>query len=98
DQEDFVSMGMTTAIKTRQIIENSWTIVAIELMAAAQALDFRSPVRPSPASQAAYEEIRKVVPKLEEDRPLHPDINNLTRAIRENRVLDAVERVVGKLR
>ncbi len=48
DQEDFVSMGMTTAIKTRQIIENCWQVIAIELMAAAQAFDFRAPVRPAP--------------------------------------------------
>src|SRR5512136_178613 len=47
DQEVFVSMGMTTAIKARQILENSWTVVAIELMAAAQAFDFRAPARPS---------------------------------------------------
>ncbi len=55
DQEDFVSMGMTSAIKTRQIIENAWAVLAIELMAAAQAFDLRAPVKPSPASQAAYE-------------------------------------------
>jgi histidine ammonia-lyase len=97
DQEDFVSMGMTTAIKTRQIIENSWTVVAIELMAAAQAFDFRAPTKPSKASQAAYEVIRKHVERLEDDRPLFDDINNLTRVVRDNEVLDAVEGVVGKL-
>ena len=43
DQEDFVSMSMTTAIKTRQILENAWHVVAIELMAAAQAFDLRAP-------------------------------------------------------
>ena len=97
DQEDFVSMGMTTAIKTRQIIENAWYVVAIELMAAAQAFDLRSPVRPSPASQAAYEVIRTHVRKLEEDRPLHEDINTLARVAREGAILQAAERVVGKL-
>src|SRR5215472_13968389 len=66
DQEDFVSMGMTTAIKTRQIIENSWYITAIELMAAAQAFDFLAPRKPSAASQAAYEAIRHHVPRLDE--------------------------------
>jgi histidine ammonia-lyase len=98
DQEDFVSMGMTTAIKTRQIIENSWTVVAIELMAAAQAFEFRAPAKPSKASQAAYEVIRKHVEKLEDDRPLFDDINNLTRVVRDNEVLGAVEGVVGKLK
>lgn len=98
DQEDFVSMGMTTAIKTRQIIENSWTIVAIELMAVAQAFDLRAPVKPSKGSQAAYEVVRKYVKKLEEDRPLFDDINNLTKVARDNEILDATENVVGKLK
>jgi histidine ammonia-lyase len=97
DQEDFVSMGMTTAIKTRQIIENAWYVVAIELMAAAQAFDLRYPVRPSPASQAAYDVIRTHVKKLEEDRPLHEEINCLAKVAKEGAILRAVETVVGKL-
>ena len=97
DQEDFVSMGMTTAIKTRQIIENSWYITAIELMAAAQAFDFLAPIKPSPACQAAYEVVRKHVKRLDEDRPLNDDINTLTKVTKEGQILDAVEKVVGKL-
>ena len=97
DQEDFVSMGMTTAIKTRQIIENAWTIVAIELMAAAQAFDLRAPVRPSPASQAAYDVIRQQVDKLVEDRPLHGDINHLARMAKAGKILEAAEEIAGKL-
>ncbi len=97
DQEDFVSMGMTTAIKTRQIIENAWTVVAIELMAAAQAFDLRAPVRPSPASQAAYDVIRHQVKKLDEDRPLHEDINALTRMAKAGTILQAAEEVAGPL-
>ena len=98
DQEDFVSMGMTTAIKTRQIIENAWYVVAIELMAAAQAFEFRVPVKPSAASQAAYEVVRQHVKKLEEDRALHDDINTLTRVAQEGKILEAVEAVTGKLK
>jgi histidine ammonia-lyase len=97
DQEDFVSMGTTTAIKTRQIIENCWQVIAIELMAAAQAFDFRAPVQPAPATQAAFDVIREHVTKLEEDRPLHDDINMLARIAKEGQILDAVEQVVGKL-
>jgi histidine ammonia-lyase len=97
DQEDFVSMSMTTAIKTRQIIENAWSVAAIELMAAAQAFDLRAPVRPSRASQAAYDIIRQHVDKLTEDRPLHEDINRLTQAARSGEILQAVEAVVGQL-
>jgi histidine ammonia-lyase len=98
DQEDFVSMGMTTAIKTRQIIENSWYIVAIELMAAAQAFEFRAPVKPSKGCQAAFDVIRKHVKKLEDDRPLFNDINNLTKVAKSGEFLEAVEAVVGKLK
>ncbi len=97
DQEDFVSMGMTTAIKTRQIIENAWSILAIELMAAAQAFDLRAPVRPSPATQAAYDVIRQQVKTLDEDRPLHQDINNLSRLAKSGAILQAAEEVAGKL-
>ena len=97
DQEDFVSMGMTTAIKTRQIIDNAWYIVAIELMAAAQAFDMRYPVRPSPAAQAVYEEIRAHVKRLDEDRPLHEDINTLARVARDGAILAAAEKIVGGL-
>jgi histidine ammonia-lyase len=98
DQEDFVSMGMTTAIKTRQIIGNAWYVVAIELMAAAQAFDFRAPVKPAPATQAAYEAVRKHVKKLEEDRALFDDINVLAKAARDGEVLDAAKSVVAELK
>jgi len=98
DQEDFVSMGMTTAIKTRQIVENAWYVVAIELMAAAQAFDFRAPVKPSRASQAAYDVVRQHVKKLEDDRPLHDDINRLTAVAKEGKILQAVEAVAGGLK
>jgi histidine ammonia-lyase len=97
DQEDFVSMGMTTAIKTRQIIENAWYIVAIELMAAAQGFDFRAPVKASPACRAAYEVVREHVKTLEEDRPLHEDINTLARIAKEGKILEAAEALAGKL-
>jgi histidine ammonia-lyase len=97
DQEDFVSMGMTTAIKTRQIIENAWFVVAIELMAAAQAFDFRFPVKPAPATQAAYEVIRSHVKRLEDDRPLFDDINRLTSVAKDGTILEAVKQVAGEL-
>jgi histidine ammonia-lyase len=94
DQEDFVSMGMTTAIKTRQIIENAWYVAAIELMAAAQAFDFRAPVKPA-AATAAYEVVRAHVKKLEEDRPIHEDINTLARIAKEGKILEAAQAVLG---
>jgi histidine ammonia-lyase len=98
DQEDFVSMGMTTAIKTKQIIDNAQAVVAIELMAGAQAVDFRAPVKPSLGVSAAYDVIRKHVAHLEEDRPLFDDINNLSAVVKSCEVLDAVEKAVGDLK
>jgi len=98
DQEDFVSMGMTTAQKTRQIIDNAQAVLAIELLAGAQAVDIRKPVKPSKGVQAAYEVVRKHVAFLEEDRPLFDDINRLTAAVKAGEVLDAVEAAVGTLK
>ncbi len=97
DQEDFVSMGMTTALKTKQIIDNSQAIIAIEMMAAAQALDFRRPLRASPGVEAAYEVIRKYVAFLDEDRPLFDDINRLKEVVASGEIIEAVERAVGEL-
>jgi histidine ammonia-lyase len=98
DQEDFVSMGMTTAQKTRQIIDNAQAVLAIELMAGAQALDFRKPLKPSRGVQAAYDVVRKHVARLEEDRPLYDDINRLKDVVQSGEVLDAVEAAVGQLK
>jgi histidine ammonia-lyase len=97
DQEDFVSMGMTTALKTRQILDNADAVVAIELMAGAQALDFKKPLKPGRGVKAAYDVVRKYVEFLEEDRPLFDDINNLTAVVRSGEVLEKVESAVGKL-
>ena len=97
DQEDFVSMGMTTALKTRQILDNAQAVLAIELMAGAQAIDFRRPVKPGPAMQAAYEVVRKHVARLEEDRPLYDDINRLKEVVASGEILEAVEKAVGPL-
>jgi len=97
DQEDFVSMGMTTALKTRQIIDNAQAVLAIELMAGAQAVDFRRPVKPGKGTQAAYDVIRRHVARLEEDRPIYDDINRLKEVVASGEILDAVEKAVGTL-
>ncbi len=98
DQEDFVSMGMTSAIKARDIINNANGVLAIEFLNAAQAADFRKPVKLSPGSQAAYDVIRKYVDFLDEDRPLYDDINKLNEVVRSGEILGAVEKVVGELK
>ncbi len=97
DQEDFVSMGMTTALKTRQILDNAQAVLAIELLAGAQAVDFRAPVKPSPAVAAAHAVIRKHVASLEADRPLYGDLNRLKEVVQSGEILAAVEAVTGPL-
>jgi len=96
DQEDFVSMGMNGALKTRQILENAGTVVGIELIAAAQALDFRD-FTAGRGVRAAREAVRCVVAHLEEDRPLFKDHNAMAAAVARGDVLEAVEREVGPL-
>ncbi len=98
DQEDFVSMGMTTALKTQQIIDNAQAVLAVELMAGAQAVDFRKPIRPGKGVQAAACIIRKYVDHLEEDRPLYDDINKLKEVVESGEILEAVEKAIGPLK
>ena len=81
-KEDHVSMGMTGAIKLRQIVEHVERIVAIELMCAAQALEFRRPLRSSPPLERVHNTVRLVVPRLEQDRVLATDIDALAAAVR----------------
>jgi len=97
DQEDFVSMGMTTALKTQQIIDNAQAVLAVELMAGAQAVDFRKPIKPGKGVQAAARIIRKYVDHLEEDRPLYNDINKLKEVVESGEILEAVEKAAGPL-
>jgi len=98
DQEDFVSMANTTAMKTKEIVKNSAAIFAIELMAGAQALDFRKPLKPGKGTQAAYDVVRRYVKHLDEDRPLYTDIINLSKVVQSGEILEAAEKAVGKLR
>jgi histidine ammonia-lyase len=96
DQEDFVSMGMNTAIKNGQIIDNAYGILGIELMAAAQAMDFRD-FKKGKGTSAAHAVIRKHVEFLDIDRPLYPDHTAMQELVRSCEILDAVESAVGSL-
>ncbi len=96
DQEDFVSMGMNTAIKNFQILDNAYGIIGIEFMAAAQALDFRE-YNFGTGVTKAKEVIRKYVDFLEIDRPLYPDHTEMKRLVKSCEILEEVENTVGKL-
>ena len=96
DQEDFVSMGMTTTQKTSQIIENCFGVLAIEMIAAAQALDIRNAM-PGPGVHAAHQVIRKYINHLDEDRPLFPDNDARGKLLMSGELLEAVENAGGTL-
>ena len=96
DQEDFVSMGMNTALKNGQILDNAYGIVGIEFMAAAQALDFRE-FKHGRGVEVAREVIRKHVKHLDEDRPLYPDHNTMKALVESCEILETVEAEVGSL-
>jgi histidine ammonia-lyase len=98
DQEDFVSMGMNTAIKNFQILDNAYGILGIEFMAAAQALDFRKKeYNFGRGVQKAWETIRKHVEFLEVDRPLYHDHTTMKNLVKSCEILEAVEEEVGSL-
>ena len=84
-KEDHVSMGMTGALKLRQIVEHAECVVGIELMCAAQALEFRRPLKAGKEVERAYTVVREVVPKLERDRVLAPDIEAVAKAVQDGR-------------
>ncbi len=96
DQEDFVSMGMNTAIKNFQILDNAYGILGIEFMAAAQALDFRE-YHFGTGVKKAKEVIRKYVDFLDIDRPLYPDHNTMKALVKSCEILEEVEKTVGSL-
>ncbi|HEY7849888.1 MAG TPA: histidine ammonia-lyase [Ktedonobacterales bacterium] len=87
--EDFVSMGATSALKLRQALDLAYRVIAIELLLAAQGLDFRAPLRPGRGVAAAHAAVRAIVPTLGDDRPPSPDIEALAQALREG-LLDAL--------
>ena len=96
DQEDFVSMGMNTAIKNVQILDNAYGILGIEFMAAAQALDFRDYTFGTGVAKSK-EIIRKYVDFLDVDRPLYPDHIKMKELVKSCEILEETEKVVGSL-
>jgi len=96
DQEDFVSMGMNTAIKNFQIMDNANGIIGIELMAAAQALDFRDYAFGAGVKKAK-EVIRKYVDFLDVDRPLYPDHTKMKELVKSCEILEEIENLIGSL-
>ncbi|HXV61192.1 MAG TPA: histidine ammonia-lyase [Vicinamibacteria bacterium] len=95
NQEDHVSMGVTAARKTNEVASNLANILAIELLAAAQALDLRRPLTTSPALEAVHARLREKVPHYDRDRPHHPDVREATRLVESGAIVEAASSHVG---
>ncbi len=93
NQEDHVSMGMISSIKGRKIIENSIYVTAIEYLVAAQALEFRK-YRLGEGTDMAYRKIREIVPPLDVDRPLNPDIEKIALLVKKGEIVETVKKKI----
>lgn len=98
NQEDHVSMGTTAARKARKILANAQWVLAIELLCAAQAVEFVDGRGLAAGTRAAYKAVRERVAVLNKDRVLAPDIEELARLVRSEELVSAVELEVGVLR
>jgi histidine ammonia-lyase len=96
-QEDHVSMGARSAVKCYQVLENAETVLAIEQLCAAQALDFRAPLRPGAGPCAALAEVRRIIAHADGDRLFGDDIRASLDILRSRRALRAAERETGPL-
>jgi histidine ammonia-lyase len=96
-QEDHVSMGNASGLKAWQVLRNAESVLAIELLAGAQAVEFLAPLSAGVGSEAARRFVRGVSPRVSEDRPLSGDIEALAAAVRDGSLIASVEAEVGEL-
>jgi histidine ammonia-lyase len=96
-QEDHVSMGNASGLKAWQVLANAERAVAIELLAAAQAVEFLAPLEPGAGTRAVHDAVRSLSPRLQDDRPLGGDIEDVAAAIRSGSFGAAVEESIGAL-
>jgi histidine ammonia-lyase len=90
NKEDYVSMGMTAAIKLRKIVDNTRNVLAIEAIAAAQGLEFLAPLKTSKRLLSAYDAIRAVSPSIQHDRVMYPDFARIADVISAGKLGDAL--------
>jgi histidine ammonia-lyase len=91
-------MGNASGLKAWQVLANAERVIAIELLAGAQAVEFHAPLEPGIGSRAAREFVRTISPRLRDDRPLAEEIEAVGAAIRDGSALAAVEAEAGELR
>jgi len=97
EKEDHVSMGMTAAVKAARVVRNVERVVAIELLAAAQGIEFLRPLESTAALEAAHAAIRAASPALDGDRSLSSDIESIADLVREGTILAAAQAAAGPL-
>lgn len=90
NKEDFVSMGMTAALKLKRIVENTRNVLAIEAMAVAQALDFLAPLKTSKRGQSVHAAIRSVCSTMEKDRVMYGDLARIAELIASGKLAEAL--------
>lgn len=98
NQEDHVSMGTIGARKAAEILENVMNVIAIEILAACQAIDFKDPTLLGKGTKAAYQVVREKVEKLTDDRVMYKDINAVYDLVKSHAIIDAVEEAIGQLK
>ncbi|MCD7877742.1 MAG: histidine ammonia-lyase [Cloacibacillus porcorum] len=98
NQEDHVSMGGYSARKGRQILDNTNRVIAVEMVNAAQGMDFRAPLKPGKGSGAAFKEFRKHVPFYEKDQFMQPLFLKSLELVENGTVVKAVEEAIGELK
>jgi histidine ammonia-lyase len=91
-------MGNAAGLKAWQVIANAERVLAIELLAGAQAVEFLAPLEPGPGARAAHEAVRSLSPRVSDDRPLTSDIEATAGAIRDGSLVATVEAVAAELR
>ncbi len=98
NQEDHVSMGSIAAKKSKDIFENVRKVIGMELITACQAIDLKGAKdKLSPATKVAYDEVRKIISYVSEDRPMYIDIHAAEDLIKTNKIVENVEKAIGKL-
>ena len=90
NKEDYVSMGMTAALKVRRVVDNTRNVLAIEAMAVAQAIDFLAPLKTSKRGQAAHAAIRSVCPTMEHDRVMYGDLARIADLLASGKIAEAL--------
>lgn len=97
NQEDHVSMGTIGARKLKEVVFNTMNVLAIEMLCSSQAIEFKGKSKLGVGTKVAYECVRNDVPKLDNDRVMHLDIDKVYKMIKNNKIVDAVEKEIGAM-